>query len=474
MHENLRAESAPQSTQPNSCLRTGNLDEFMDKKQTFMLPGRIALAALGVLVAYIAIALLAVPLGLAAIVADFLWIGNADLRYRAVNFVIGFTLPPLCLYLLYCAFERFNWSYLLLSFASAFASMLFLHDIFLRSNRYSTDELGEKVLGFNPENITHLFFYNYWILLVLFYIVIFFWYLVMFKNLKTNHLLRPLIYSRSRSPSGVFSRYGVLTSRQVWLNAGSAFVRSLAIYLKTLLLAFPLLLFAPSWLAIPTVFGLYSAHRFRTLFDEFRQRSALSAASLYDSDQRPRVLYLRSFGVDKLYLRSKMILPHWAVNRRWSLLPLEQVLVDIAFRYGPVGALQDPNVQLAPLGAARDITQNSRWQDYISSHMKLSHDVICVLGETDGLEWEIRTAISEGIINKFIFLFPPNWKIHADNQRFYNDIFEMIGVSPEFSNPPLVLYYLQDGSMVLLTSRRQSIEDYRNGLTAAFESRRSA
>ena len=142
-----------------------------------------------------------------------------------------------------------------------------------------------------------------------------------------------------------------------------------------------------------------------------RLRSA-DARRLMLRDPRPPVLYLRSFGDDKLRLRT-------ATFGRPSLIErftpskfdrFEEVLVRHLSRYGPVIAVNPPGTRLAPLGAARETIEPADWHAAVAHWM--AHAALIVFlappsRVSQGLHWELRTVAEHGQLDKALVVVPP-------------------------------------------------------------------
>lgn len=99
--------------------------------------------------------------------------------------------------------------------------------------------------------------------------------------------------------------------------------------------------------------------------------ASIRARQLMLRDPRPPVLYLRSFGDDRLKLwtatlgRSALI--ERFTPRRFDTF--EQMLVRHLSAYGPVIAVNHPRTRLAPLGAVRETIEGGDWQEVVAAWM---------------------------------------------------------------------------------------------------------
>jgi hypothetical protein len=161
------------------------------------------------------------------------------------------------------------------------------------------------------------------------------------------------------------------------------------------------LLSAACWLAAAGI-TLRRAHRL----------SAVSAQKSLERDQRPMVLYLRSFGDDGLRLRSatlgrRSLIERFSPNRFDSF---EEIIVRHLSNIGPVVAVNPPGTTLAPLGAARATLPQDDWQGVVDDWMERA--ALIVIGAppgtaSPGLAWEIRHVTEHDRWSKTLIVVPP-------------------------------------------------------------------
>lgn len=206
-------------------------------------------------------------------------------------------------------------------------------------------------------------------------------------------------------------------------------------------------------------------------FRELRLGTSRSAADLLERDRRPGILFLRSFADDGVLVKRTRSLVEFALGVRKSApLRLEEALVDVAFRYGPVAALRNPNAPLADhLGAARDVSTNEAWQDYVLNKLRSVDDVILIAGRSEGLRWEIETVEAHDLVNKLIVVIPPGdeWTPELIRSHLPAGI-----EAPSGERKPLLLFRV-DGITVSVTSTSQSRLAYEEAILLAFQRRRT-
>ena len=143
-----------------------------------------------------------------------------------------------------------------------------------------------------------------------------------------------------------------------------------------------------------------------------RRLGSVEARRLMLRDPRPPVLYLRSFGDDKLRLGTATFgrpsLIERFTPRRFDRF--EEVLVRYLSRYGPVIAVNPPGTRLGPLGAARETIEPANWHSAVADWM--AHAALIVFlappsRVTQGLHWELRTVAEHGQLDKALVVVPP-------------------------------------------------------------------
>ena len=148
------------------------------------------------------------------------------------------------------------------------------------------------------------------------------------------------------------------------------------------------------------------------IFRFARRLSSADARRLMLRDPRPPVLYLRSFGDDRLRLWAAT-LGRPSLVERFTLRRsdrFEEVLVRYLSRYGPVIAVNPPGTRLAPLGAARETIDSADWQSVVAGWMAQSALIVFMAPPnrvTEGLEWELRAVADHGQWDKALVVVPP-------------------------------------------------------------------
>ena len=142
-----------------------------------------------------------------------------------------------------------------------------------------------------------------------------------------------------------------------------------------------------------------------------RRRGAIGAYRLMLLDSRPPVLYLRSFGDDRLQLWTATLgrasfIERFSPSRSDTF---EEVLVRHLSSRGPVIALNPPFTTLPPLGAARATLDSADWQSTVATWMDQAAQIIFVAPPertTQGLLWEMRAIANAEYWDKTLVVVP--------------------------------------------------------------------
>jgi hypothetical protein len=141
-----------------------------------------------------------------------------------------------------------------------------------------------------------------------------------------------------------------------------------------------------------------------------RRHAALEAEAVTDRDPRPPILFLRSFGDDKLKIRARGNSPRHSTLERFDYRRrerFEEVVAGHLWAFGPVVAVSDPAEQLAPIGAARTHLGDRTWREGVENLMPAARLIVITVGGTAGLTWEIAKVSELGLWERTVLLFPP-------------------------------------------------------------------
>jgi hypothetical protein len=148
------------------------------------------------------------------------------------------------------------------------------------------------------------------------------------------------------------------------------------------------------------------------VFRSARRLGSIRARQLMLRDPRPPVLYLRSFGDDRLKLWTATFgrpsLIERFTPRRFDTF--EEVLVRYLSGYGPVIAVNPPGTRLSPLGAARETIDSADWQAAVATWMTQSRLIVFATPPSQvnrGLQWELEAVSAYGYWDKALIVVPP-------------------------------------------------------------------
>jgi hypothetical protein len=144
-------------------------------------------------------------------------------------------------------------------------------------------------------------------------------------------------------------------------------------------------------------------------------RMALSHPPADHQDGAP-ILYLRSFGDDRLPLRvapygRRTFLERLSSRRRQSF---EEILAEDLQRRAPVAAVGEPGRRIPPIGFVRRSMSGDEWQPHVWQWMEIADTIVVVVGLGAGLQWEMEALARTGAWRKTLFVFPP---VPADELR---------------------------------------------------------
>ena len=163
---------------------------------------------------------------------------------------------------------------------------------------------------------------------------------------------------------------------------------------------------------------------------KYSQKSARKAMA---KDDRQPIFYLRSFKDDgdelsTTFLQRAASLSGFGVSDDFSI---EQKLVAIMKRKGPVISCGNPDETMPPIGASRYYVSHSQWKDAVKEMCQKSALVIVRLSlyNTEGVWWETRYVLENVPPNKILFCLPFQnneilKKLENDNFITYKEIHE--------------------------------------------------
>jgi len=133
-----------------------------------------------------------------------------------------------------------------------------------------------------------------------------------------------------------------------------------------------------------------------------RRMRAIPAEQQLEDDNRPPVLYLRSFEDDDLLDPTPRMIPMGDFfPRRY-----EESLVKPLQKIGPMLSIGRPGNKLPMLGGARLFVDDQNWQQAVDHLRRHASAVVLMIGRTEGLWWEIESSVREVAPEKLLFFFP--------------------------------------------------------------------
>jgi tetratricopeptide (TPR) repeat protein len=137
-----------------------------------------------------------------------------------------------------------------------------------------------------------------------------------------------------------------------------------------------------------------------------KRLNAATARALIEQDERPVVLYLRSFKDDVVAASVPMAGVLGLAAILLGLETEEEQLAEAMNEVGPFVAIGKPGELLPEVGAARMYVSDNEWQSRVSELMSRALLVVLRAGETSSLWWEVKTAAEKAGPEKLIFLLP--------------------------------------------------------------------
>jgi hypothetical protein len=200
------------------------------------------------------------------------------------------------------------------------------------------------------------------------------------------------------------------------------------------------------------------------LINTSRRMRLFSAQQTLAKDERPPVLYLRSFrqGRSAAQVVSTDV-SGTAAGPILSLLFLsirteEEQIGEVFNEIGPFVAIGRPGEPLPELGAARMYVGDDAWQKTVSDLMARARLVVFRAADTQGFWWEVERAAGLVEPARLVFLIPKD----IDYERFRQRAYELLHRSlPAQPGPPLrrcgtlssIIYFRPDGEARFLAQR---------------------
>lgn len=205
-----------------------------------------------------------------------------------------------------------------------------------------------------------------------------------------------------------------------------------------------------------------------------RRLATLRSHELSRKDVREQILYVRSFGDDKIKYStiSERVIGFLFPLLRFFMrrTTFEESLVWSLSAYGPVVAIGEPGLKLPPVGAAREHIDGDMWRETVRDLICRSATVIAVLGNTPGLVWELNQIRELASLHKLLLIIPP-----VDRKQLSERLEVFSNVLPEFAcisfqsilDSGLILMLQADNMPAVISSMNRDEADYIEGLRHA-------
>jgi len=198
---------------------------------------------------------------------------------------------------------------------------------------------------------------------------------------------------------------------------------------------------ARAYLGLALGFILLAFWGARTLRRHGRRLLRQSASEVRQSDDRPPVLFLRSFKDDRIALRrSRARFDFGLFNPGGYPDTVEELLLDHTSKYGPVVTMGNPADASPPVGVSGSYVNDRDRRSTVRTLMADSSLVVLGLETPDGTQWEVDTIVRDGHLAKTVFLFKPGTT--AQDPAFKN-LLDRLGIqstSSQLERYPLALY----------------------------------
>ena len=121
------------------------------------------------------------------------------------------------------------------------------------------------------------------------------------------------------------------------------------------------------------------------------------------SDPRRPIIFLRSFSEEEMPFHESTL---WGLPTASE--QLEEVVLEKFRRFGPVVGLTNPNLVGRPIAySPYDTPRSVNWKTRVEELLKRSAAIAVLVGEGEGLEWEILYLAKNRYLSRTTFIFPP-------------------------------------------------------------------
>lgn len=187
------------------------------------------------------------------------------------------------------------------------------------------------------------------------------------------------------------------------------------------------------------------------------------------NDQRPPILFLRSFTDDQVTLPTPpLYVTYWLAEPK--PIRLDHALVERFGNLAPIVAIGKPGEKNLPFGAARLYVPEGDWQAVVNDIAAHATGIVIIADESPGVAWEIQCMLQEPFVEKSIFLASP--RLGTQGLEAHPLVGPVIAANVNLSKGYRVLAAFREGeSWRLLTINKPTADDYVVSCQAFFRSR---
>jgi hypothetical protein len=183
------------------------------------------------------------------------------------------------------------------------------------------------------------------------------------------------------------------------------------------------------------------------------------------TDPRSPVLILRAFRDDGIRSSGRDFGKMWRRPTTWFRPPsFEELLADEFRNVGPPIIVGAPGERLPRLGASRAYFADKDWRDAVGRLIEEAAIVIILIGDTESLFWELRTAVGRRSWNSVILVVPAvsKKKLEARVQSFVSNNTNLLGpeLAARLLDEGTLACAFQQGCWILIQSRKRTTWHY--------------
>jgi len=220
-------------------------------------------------------------------------------------------------------------------------------------------------------------------------------------------------------------------------------------------------------------FGLFSAGG--SLFKNGKRLKQPIAEELLSADDRPHILFLRSFEQDEKTIStpfrwSQVVMFHPDYYLTRASTTFEEQLISILGNRAPVVALGRPDELMQPLGASRSYVDNSNWKARFMDLAKEAELFIFMIENTASLKWELSWLKANKEMSKIFILLPPLEWLSKDTKwiESWSELQNEFSFLPDYEDNSVAIKFLDDGTPILVRAQNSKIGSQLKAIEAEF------